>query len=166
MQNKEDYAMKEIKVNIEHNEDSTAVFHKEETNEILNVLEFAITDWKEGTPEIIIPITLDLLELNRTKYNNSGEIKLLDDGSDSYIIALVEKQSDVKENTYYMVIKNGKVIPHTARKDKEECFEAFAYELSDKYNNPDVDSILLDIKKGSFDDVKIECKLMELNAVK
>jgi hypothetical protein len=163
MQNEEDYTMKEMKVILEHNEDNTTVFYKEETNEILNVLEFAITDWKEGTPEIVIPITLDLLELNRTEYNNSGEIKLLDDGSDSYIIALVEKQSDVKENAYYMIVKNGKAIPHTARKDKEECLEAFAYELSDKYNNPDVASMLLDIKQGSFDGVEIECKLLEIN---
>ncbi len=163
MQNDEDYAMKEIKVNFEQNKDNAAVFYKEGTNDILNVLEFAITDWKEGTPEIVIPITLDLLELNRTKYNNGGEIKLLDDGSDSYIIALIEKQSDIKENAYYMIVKNGKAIPHTARKDKEECLEAFAYELSDKYKNPEVDSILLDIKQGSFDGVEIECKLLEIN---
>lgn len=67
---------------------------------------------------------------------------------------------------YYMIIEDGELLPHTARKCKKECIGSFVEELSDGYNNPDVDSILSDVENGFFKGLKIECKLVEIKVLR
>ena len=48
---------------------------------------------------------------------------------------------------------------------QKKCIKSFAVELSDRYKNPDINSILSDAENDSFDGLMVECKLIEIKVL-
>lgn len=62
---------------------------------------------------------------------------------------------------YYMIVKKGEILPHTAKQTPEQSYNIYAQEVSDEWSNPDFDSVLNHILK----DKNISCRLCSITTL-